>query len=58
MKPGVILSIDQGTTGTTVLIFDHSGQVRSRSYSEFTQHIRNRDGLNTTRRRFAGLPAT
>jgi glycerol kinase len=38
MKDGVILSIDQGTTGSTVLVFDHDGQVRSRAYSEFTQH--------------------
>jgi glycerol kinase len=38
MKNGVILSIDQGTTGTTVLLFDHAGQVRGRAYSEFTQH--------------------
>jgi glycerol kinase len=38
MKPGVILSIDQGTTGTTVLLFDHAGQIRARAYSEFTQH--------------------
>ncbi|MBK1703157.1 glycerol kinase GlpK [Halochromatium glycolicum] len=38
MKDGVILSIDQGTTGTTVLIFDHAGQIRARAYSEFTQH--------------------
>jgi glycerol kinase len=35
---GYILSIDQGTTGSTVLVFDHDGQVRGRSYSEFTQH--------------------
>ncbi|MEA1050224.1 glycerol kinase GlpK [Lamprobacter modestohalophilus] len=38
MKDGVILSIDQGTTGSTVLLFDHAGQIRSRAYSEFTQH--------------------
>ncbi len=38
MKEGVILSIDQGTTGSTVLLFDHAGQIRSRAYSEFTQH--------------------
>jgi len=38
MKDGVILSIDQGTTGTTVLIFDHNGQIRARAYSEFSQH--------------------
>jgi glycerol kinase len=33
-----ILAIDQGTTGTTVLIFDHDAAVRGRAYSEFTQH--------------------
>ncbi|EIC22685.1 glycerol kinase GlpK [Thiorhodovibrio frisius] len=38
MKEGVILSIDQGTTGSTVLLFDHAGQIRGRAYSEFTQH--------------------
>ena len=35
---GYILAIDQGTTGTKVLIFDAEGNVRSRAYSEFTQH--------------------
>jgi len=34
-----ILSIDQGTTGSTVLIFDQQGSVRGRAYSEFTQHF-------------------
>ncbi len=38
MGDGYILSIDQGTTGSTVIIFDHAGQVRGRAYSEFTQH--------------------
>lgn len=38
MGEGYILSIDQGTTGSTVLVFDHNGQVRGRAYSEFTQH--------------------
>jgi glycerol kinase len=38
MREGYVLSIDQGTTGSTVLVFDHEGQVRSRAYSEFTQH--------------------
>ena len=33
-----VLAIDQGTTGTTVLIFDHSGALVGRAYSEFTQH--------------------
>ena len=34
---GHILAIDQGTTGTTVMVFDASGQVRGRAYSEFRQ---------------------
>lgn len=34
----MILSIDQGTTGTTVLIFDGSGHIVGRSYNEFTQY--------------------
>jgi glycerol kinase len=35
---GFLLSIDQGTTGTTALVFDRAGLVRGRGYSEFTQH--------------------
>jgi glycerol kinase len=38
MGDGYILSIDQGTTGSTVLVFDHDGHVRGRAYSEFTQY--------------------
>lgn len=34
-----ILSIDQGTTGTTCLVIDESAQVIGRAYSEFTQHF-------------------
>ena len=33
-----ILSIDQGTTGTTILLVDTQGNIVSQSYSEFTQH--------------------
>jgi len=33
----VILAIDQGTTGTTCLVFDREGRVRGRAYSEFKQ---------------------
>ncbi|HKO37540.1 MAG TPA: glycerol kinase GlpK [Solirubrobacterales bacterium] len=33
----MILAIDQGTTGTTCLVFDESGAVAGRSYSEFQQ---------------------
>jgi glycerol kinase len=33
----VILSIDQGTTGTTCLVFDDEGAVAGRAYSEFEQ---------------------
>jgi glycerol kinase len=35
----VILAIDQGTTGTTCIVFDGDGQVAGRSYSEFEQHF-------------------
>ncbi|WP_346839489.1 glycerol kinase GlpK [Microbulbifer sp. SAOS-129_SWC] len=34
----MILSIDQGTTGTTAFVFDSSGALRGRSYSEFPQY--------------------
>ncbi len=33
-----ILAIDQGTTGSTALVFDADGVVRGRGYAEFTQH--------------------
>jgi len=32
-----ILAIDQGTTGSTVLVFDHSGAICGKAYSEFPQ---------------------
>jgi len=35
----VILAIDQGTTGTTCLVFDGDGAVAGRAYSEFEQHF-------------------
>jgi glycerol kinase len=35
----MILAIDQGTTGTTCLVFDLAGRVRGRAYSEFAQHF-------------------
>jgi glycerol kinase len=35
----VILAIDQGTTGTTCLLFDGDGRLRGRAYREFTQHF-------------------
>jgi glycerol kinase len=37
-EDGYVLAIDQGTTGTKVLIFDHAGNISGRAYSEFTQH--------------------
>jgi glycerol kinase len=33
-----VLSIDQGTTGTTVLLIDHHGQIKARASQEFTQY--------------------
>ena len=35
----MILAIDQGTTGTTCLVFDAEGRIVSREYSEFEQHF-------------------
>ncbi|MBY6213179.1 glycerol kinase GlpK [Microbulbifer agarilyticus] len=34
----MILSIDQGTTGTTAFVFDRDGNLCGRSYSEFSQY--------------------
>ena len=34
-----ILAIDQGTTGTTCLVFSEEGRVLGRAYSEFTQYF-------------------
>ena len=33
-----ILAIDQGTTGTTVLVLDEALAVKGRGYQEFAQH--------------------
>ncbi len=38
MVPAV-LSIDQGTTGTTALVVAQDGRILGRAYSEFTQHF-------------------
>jgi glycerol kinase len=35
----VILAIDQGTTGTTCLVFDERAELIGRAYSEFEQHF-------------------
>jgi glycerol kinase len=35
----VILAIDQGTTGTTCLVFDSDGELAGRGYREFEQHF-------------------
>jgi glycerol kinase len=36
---GYVLAIDQGTTGTTVVVLDEAAEVRGRGYSEFQQHF-------------------
>ena len=38
MAPPYILSIDQGTTGSTVLLIDVRGEIVAHGYREFTQH--------------------
>ena len=35
----MILAIDQGTTGTTCLVFDREGKIAGRAYSEFEQRF-------------------
>ena len=35
----MILAIDQGTTGTTCLVFNREGKIAGRAYSEFEQHF-------------------
>jgi len=35
----MILAIDQGTTGTTCLVFDPQGELIGRGYAEFEQHF-------------------
>src|SRR5262245_52255971 len=35
----MILAIDQGTTGTTCIVFDAEGREAGRAYSEFEQHF-------------------
>jgi len=35
----MLLAIDQGTTGTTCLVFDLEGELIGRAYREFTQHF-------------------
>ena len=35
----MILALDQGTTGSTALVFDDAGRVAGRAYSEFPQHF-------------------
>jgi len=34
-----ILSIDQGTTGTTAILVDHDGEILAKAYREFTQYF-------------------
>lgn len=36
--PECVLAIDQGTTGTTVLLLDARGRIRGRAYGEIRQH--------------------
>src|SRR5688572_10417937 len=35
----LVMAIDAGTTGITVLVIDPATEVRGRAYSEFTQHF-------------------
>ena len=37
MKKGYVLAIDQGTTGTRVILFNHEGEIKSMAYREISQ---------------------
>lgn len=39
MTPSYVLSIDQGTTGSTVILFDHRAAIKGRAYAEISQHF-------------------
>ena len=39
MAEQFVLAIDQGTTGTSVLIFDRDARVRGQAYAEIGQHF-------------------
>jgi glycerol kinase len=39
LPPEVILAIDQGTTGTTCMVFDSQGEMIGRAYREVVQHF-------------------
>jgi glycerol kinase len=39
VRDPLVLAIDQGTTGTTVLVIDALGRVRGRGYAELAQHF-------------------
>src|SRR6201996_4341576 len=38
MSASYILSLDQGTTSSRAILFDHNGQIRQMAQKEFTQH--------------------
>ena len=38
MSGDYVLAIDQGTTGTTVILFDHQSNIVGKVYQEFTQY--------------------
>src|SRR5437667_3882872 len=37
MSRGYVLAIDQGTTGTKVILFDRAGEIAAQAYAEITQ---------------------
>ncbi len=39
-----IMAIDQGTTGTRVILFDHSGEIHATAYREIEQIFPNPGG--------------
>ena len=44
-----VMAIDEGTTSTRAIIFNHDGQEVAIAQQEFHQYFPNLDGLNMTR---------
>ena len=50
--PKYIISLDQGTTSSRAIVFDHEGSVINVAQKDFPQYFPNQAGWNTTRTKF------
>lgn len=56
-EPQYVMAIDQGTTSTRAIVFDHSGKIKGLGQYEHEQIFRARAGWSTTPRRSGATPA-